>query len=88
MSNHLRSTALSNYLNTNKYGEFYSYFNSSNNSRGVGIIISKKLKFSVLEVIRDPCENFILLDMSIEGFRFTLGSIYAPSNKPETFFKV
>ena len=88
MSNHLRSTALSNYLNTNKYGEFYSYFNSSNNSRGVGIIISKKLKFSILEVIRDPCENFILLDMSIEGFRFTLGSIYAPSNKPETFFKV
>ena len=86
MSNRLRTASIINYLNSNKYGEFYSYFNSTNTSRGAGIIISKKVKFLIHDIIRDSNENFILLDMSIDTFRFTLGCVYAPSQNSDTFF--
>ena len=52
-----------------KFG-FYGYtvyHNSRKSSRGVGIVISKKLKHTVVRKIVDREDNFLLLDMEIMG---------------------
>ena len=72
-----------------KFG-FYGYtvyHNSRRSSRGVGIVISKKLKHTVVRKIVDREDNFLLLDMEIMGKNLTLGSIYGPNEDDMPFFE-
>ena len=84
MSNYLRSQAIETYLKTSKYGNFNFFYNSTSNSRGVGILYSNLLDINIHKITKDPTENFILLDVSINSFRLTLGSVYLPSGKDDT----
>ena len=72
-----------------KFG-FYGYtvyHNSRKSSRGVGIVISKKLKHTIVRKIVDREDNFLLLDMEIMGKNLTLGSIYGPNEDDMPFFE-
>lgn len=62
------------------------YFNSKTSSRGVGILISKKLDYKILDSICDTEDNYMLLDTQINNTKLTLGAVYGPNNDNTTFF--
>ena len=68
---------------------FYGYTlyqHSQKSSRGVGVLISKKVDYLIHGTRTDAGDNFILLDLSIRGVRFTLGSVYGPNEDDLPFF--
>ena len=62
------------------------YHNSRKSSRGVGILVSRKIKHTVIRKFTDENDNLLLLDIDILGKRFTLGSIYGPNEDDMPFF--
>jgi exonuclease III len=60
--------------------------NSQENSRGVGILLSKKLNYTIHNEYRDIEGNILLIDITILGKRQTIGSVYSPNNDNENFF--
>jgi exonuclease III len=60
--------------------------NSTINSRGVGILISNKLKATIHNTYKDLDCNILIIDVTILGKRFTLGSVYGPNTDVENFF--
>jgi exonuclease III len=63
--------------------------NSRENSRGVGTYTCfKKIRLycTVHDEYRDMEGNILLLDITIQGVRMTVGSIYGPNNDNEDFF--
>ncbi len=61
-------------------------YNSKSSSRGVGILIKSKLAYVVHEKIYDYDDNYLLLDITVDNFRFVLGSIYGPNRDELKFF--
>ena len=62
------------------------YHKSMKSYRGVGILISKKIKHEVRGVISDPDDNFLLLDTIINDKRLTLGAVYGPNEDDMAFY--
>jgi exonuclease III len=60
--------------------------NSANNSRGVGILISNKVPYTIHNKYCDLDCNIILLDITIRTTRMTIGSVYGPNNNSADFF--
>jgi exonuclease III len=60
--------------------------NSTSNSRGAGILISNKLQATIHNTYKDLDCNLLIIDVTIAGKRFTLGSVYGPNTKVENFF--
>jgi exonuclease III len=64
-----------------KLGLWYTvYYNSSKNSRGVAVLISKQVEHSVAETAVDPQENALLLKVNVRGKIVILGSVYGPND--------
>jgi exonuclease III len=55
-------------------------------SRGVGILISKKLNFTVPEKHLDVTGNIIVINLVIDGWALTVGSVYGPNDNDLEFF--
>ena len=70
--------------NTNQY---MLHYNSTSNSRGVGILISSKLDCEILNTFRDVSENILGLNVSFSGHQILLASIYGPNLASNTFFQ-
>ena len=73
----------------NKKFGFYGYkfyHHSRKSSRGVGILVLKKVDHLVRRTSTDPGDNFLLLDVTIAGVNFTLGSVYGPNVDDLAFF--
>jgi len=72
---------------TNPYNAYTFLYNSTQNKRGTGILISTGACFSEILRIADPQENFliVLLEDS-EGKRMICASIYGPNNYDPDFF--
>ena len=83
MSSHSRNQVLCTYLKANKYGSYSFLYNSTSSARGVGIIYSDSLKLNVRDVYRDPNENFILINSTLNNQNVTIGSVYLPSKASE-----
>ncbi len=60
--------------------------NSKSSSRGVGILIQSCKSYTIHNRSLDFNDNYILLDMSMDGFRFTIGSVYGPNRDEVEFF--
>jgi len=54
-------------------------FNSTKNSRGVAILINRRLRHEILETVRDPQENILLVKARINDTEIVLGSVYVPN---------
>ena len=52
------------------------YHNSRKSSRGVGILISRKLNCTITCQFVDVDDNILLLEIEINSLKFTIGSIY------------
>jgi exonuclease III len=55
------------------------YANSTRNSRGVAVLISNNIHHEVLETIKDPQENYILLRLVLREVELVIGSVYGPN---------
>ena len=67
-----------------------TYFsNGTSSSRGVMIMISKKLEIDVNQQINDSDGRFLMLKCTIQGTKIIIYNVYAPNNKTEhlTFMK-
>jgi exonuclease III len=62
------------------------FFNSKTNSRGVGILISKKLSYVIHNEYADVVGNIYLLNITINNKCMTIGSVYGPNQDDELFF--
>ena len=63
---------------------FYSSFNS--HSRGVAILIHKKLPFTLEEMIKDDEGRFVIISGFLYGERILIGSVYGPNTFEPSFF--
>lgn len=57
------------------------------NARGVGIFISKGIEYKMHKSKVDKEGNFVILDITVEGKRLTLVSIYGPNTDKPSFYK-
>jgi exonuclease III len=55
------------------------YVNSSRNSRGVAVLINNNIHHEVLETVRDPQENYLLLRLVIREVELIIGAVYGPN---------
>jgi exonuclease III len=80
------SNELTKIFRTNPFGNYEFFFNSTKNKRGVGILISTKLNYSIITRRDDTAENYLLLLLDIQGKRTVVGAIYGPNNTDPDFF--
>jgi exonuclease III len=72
----------------NMFDAYELIYNSSLNKRGVGILVNKKLCFSLQNIINDQEENFLLAKLLIQGECIVIGSVYGPNSQNLAFFTV
>jgi exonuclease III len=77
---------IENMFLTNTHKQYNFYFNSSRNSRGVGILIEHSLGCTVQNIIKDQDENFIAVTVSINGLVLNLVSVYGPNRDDRSFY--
>ena len=62
-------------------------FHSTKSSRGVGILIKLSLDHVIHTVTTDwEDDNFMLLDVTINSLRLTIGSVYGPNTDDDLDF--
>jgi hypothetical protein len=64
------------------------YSNSRFSRRGVGILISTKLQYTILKTYKDETCNIIGLKLAISGCEILLVSIYGPNTNDLNFLKL
>lgn len=57
----------------------------SSKSRGVAILLSTRLRFTIEAVRRDDRGRYLFVNIILEGKPLTLASLYAPNDKPVQF---
>jgi exonuclease III len=74
-------------FSVNPYSSYNFIPHSNTNSRGVGILVKKSLKFTCLDTECDPvADNFLLIRASLQDNTVILGSIYGPNKRDDDFF--
>jgi exonuclease III len=80
------SKSIEECFRTNPFGNYMFFHNSTQNKRGVGILISNKLGAKCVNRKDDPEENYLLLEIELKGCVFILGAVYGPNNYDPEFF--
>jgi exonuclease III len=81
-------------LNTSKLGgqdnlfspNYNFYHNSTRSSRGVGILISNKLQYSVIQTFSDNNDNILGIRLQIGESVMLLLGVYGPNQNNDNFF--
>jgi exonuclease III len=73
-------------LGLNRNCSYKAYFNSSIESRGVGIAIKRTVHHEIIENFCSRDQNIILLKVKIKGVLVVLGSIYGPNEQKPEFY--
>ncbi len=60
-------------------GEIYHSFSNSTHSRGVCILLNKKLNVHIVSSASDKCGRIVLLNIEIDKLEYSILSIYAPN---------
>jgi exonuclease III len=71
---------------TNNNKQYNLFYNSSKNSRGVGILIDTSLQLEIKTIYKDPQENILGLTVALDDSLVNLVSIYGPNNNDKYFF--
>jgi exonuclease III len=71
---------------TNSNKQYQFYYNSTKNSRGVGILIDNSLQIVVKYVFKDPQENILGLTVLLDDTTINIISIYGPNSNDKNFF--
>jgi exonuclease III len=78
---------LKNLFLNNPYEKYNAYFNSTQNKRGVGILIKNNLQAQILDISSSEDENLIQIRATIRGSEVCLICIYGPNNNDLQFFE-
>jgi exonuclease III len=70
----------------NPYDKYDFFYNSTQNKRGVGILIKSTICYSILDTKKSADENILLLRANIRDTEVALVSIYGPNNNDPLFF--
>jgi exonuclease III len=62
------------------------YHNATSNKRGVGILISQSLQYTVIQEIKDANNNILILRLNVCGSEIIVASIYGPNSNDKAFF--
>ena len=62
--------------------------NSKQASRGVAILLKRSLAWNIHRKICDANDNYLILDITISGKKFTLAAVYGPNNDDLAFYAV
>lgn len=73
------STTKSEMIWYSEWGSDIYLAHGSHDSRGVAILLPRTLEVTVADQIIDPNGRYLLLDCTIEGTRFVLVNVYAPT---------
>jgi len=75
-------------FNMTQNGGYKTFFNSTKESRGVGIAIKSDVDFELLETFKDEeTENYLILKLKIRGQELGVGTIYGPNYNDIEFFR-
>jgi exonuclease III len=77
---------VSRVFSTNVNKSYRFYHNSTKNKRGVGILVNNDLDFTVTARWDDPDENYLLLECTVAGENYVIGSCYGPNELDPEFF--
>jgi exonuclease III len=80
------SQRLKNCLRDCSIKKYELFSNSTMNSRGVAVLVSTEIEFTVSNFFRDNDENFLILDCIINGVRYGIGAVYGPNNTSRSFY--
>jgi exonuclease III len=80
------SEKISKMFLTNSNKNYKFIFNSSKNSRGVGVLIDNSLAISVLSIFKCPSENILGIRLLIDNSPIFLVSIYGPNDNDFSFY--
>ncbi len=65
----------------------YSFIhNSKTSSRGVALLIKKSVSWELHRKIEDPGDNYLIVSITINNFKFTLGAVYGPNQNDLQFY--
>jgi exonuclease III len=78
---------INNALRDSSIKKYNILFNSSSNSRGTAIILAADLDYVVNLEYKDTGENYYILDITISGLRYCIGSVYGPNNTCREFYR-
>jgi exonuclease III len=62
------------------------YVNSTQNKRGVAILVNRSLNCKLVQEFKDQNENLLLIKFERNGGEFVLGSVYGPNNTDRIFY--
>ena len=77
---------LQNKLYNHPKGQYELYMNSNRESRGVCILIKSSCHNIVHDIIRSPCENYIIIDVTLNDCRMSIASAYGPRQTDDSQF--
>ncbi len=80
------SEKISKMLLTNSNKKYQFIYNSSKNSRGVGMLLDSSLPFTILSVHKCSSENILGVKLVIENSPLLLLSIYGPNDNDISFY--
>ena len=63
------------------------FHNSKRSNRGVGILISKKIPYTINRTLVDYDDNYILVDIVVLQYRMIIGSVYGPNTNNSNFYE-
>jgi exonuclease III len=87
MNNKRAIHKLSTTLLKSKLRNHQLLYNSTMNKRGVAILITKKIKITVIEEFKDQNENILLVRVMLDDAEIVLGSIYGPNTTDREFYR-
>ena len=75
-------------LESNKYGSYDTYTNSTKASPGIAILIKSQLPHKILDIVKCSLENYLILKISVRDSIFLVGSVYGPTVSQDPDYKV
>jgi len=75
-------------MGLNKNDSYKLYANSSNEARGVGVAIKRKIAHEIIETFGSGDQNLILLKVRIKGVLCVIGAVYGPNENNPGFFRL
>jgi hypothetical protein len=81
------SERVSRYLRDNKNRAYEMHHHSTGNGRGVAILIAISLNVIIEHCWKDQAEIAIIMDVTLDNCKLTLGAVYGPNNTGREFYR-
>ena len=84
----IHSTSASEKFIEAQWGNRCVFSSLCSNSRGVAVLFNKNVDFEIHSTINDTEGNYLIIDLTVDGNRFTLVNLYGPNQDRPDFFDI